>query len=300
MKLDFESSAIASDIPRSHRQYLMRRVASALVTIFRLNNGGPFTTELVQMIQPKLTVQTPKGPIYFRGGHGRLRWLAETFFTSEEPQTAEWLDTLEPKDVLWDVGAHVGMVSIYAARFSGARVFSFEPEAQNFALLVQNIVLNELTDRCTPASVAIAGRTGFGFLGISYLTKGGAYNQFSDRDTPASHPKGNTIHQFINGITLDDLVEDGSCLTPSHLKIDVDGLEPDILDGAEKLLKTPTLVSVLVEVNQADERQRKMPALLERHGFKLYKVRSNWEGRSNRAREAEMPTTNMIFNRPHI
>src|ERR1044071_5509253 len=65
----------------------------------------------------------------------------------KEPCTLEWIDSFAPGDVLVDVGANVGMYTIWAAATRKASVFAFEPEAQNYALLNRNILANNLQDR---------------------------------------------------------------------------------------------------------------------------------------------------------
>src|SRR5262245_41812198 len=108
--------ALGSDVPRSGRQYWTRRIASAAVSLLRLNSTHALATEIVQCINPVARIDTPYGPMLCRAGHGRLVWRARTFFT-EEPDTVAWLDGLRPDDVLWDVGANVGLYTIYAAKF---------------------------------------------------------------------------------------------------------------------------------------------------------------------------------------
>ena len=59
---------------------------------------------------------------------------------SKEPCTLEWIAEFKPDDILVDVGANVGMYSIWAAATRKIKVFAFEPEAQNYALLNRNIL----------------------------------------------------------------------------------------------------------------------------------------------------------------
>ncbi len=303
----FDPAAIGSDIPRSRTQYLARRIAEALVRLCRLNRASPFATEIVQSIQPIAEIATAHGVLYARAGHGRLLWRARTFH-SEEPETIAWLDRLSPVDVLWDVGANVGLYAVYAARFRRCSVLAIEPEAQNFALLAENIALNGVGERCRAACLAISRSPGLGQLEVRYLTKGGAYNQFRDRGASGPAPfmpqsveteqaAGPALRQVVYGLPLDDLAYGGSESVPTHLKIDVDGLEPDIIAGARRLLSDPALKHVLIELNMAEARDREVPGILETHGFSLVSQRSNWQSRTDRQREQENPTTNMIFAR---
>lgn len=74
------------------------------------------------------------------------KWRVDSLF-EKEPITIQWIGELAAGEVLVDVGANVGMYTIWAAKTRGARVFAFEPEAQNYALLNRNIVLNNLGAR---------------------------------------------------------------------------------------------------------------------------------------------------------
>ncbi|MGQ0663499.1 MAG: FkbM family methyltransferase [Pseudomonadota bacterium] len=307
----YDPTALGSDVPRSVRQYIFRALSKAIIRMFGLNRATTLATEFVQMLQPVIEVRTDHGPLLCRGGHGRLLWRARSFH-DEEPETIKWLDTLDKNDVLWDIGANVGMYSLYAAKFRGCRVFAFEPEAQNFALLVENIALNGVGERCIPAAIALCGSNGYGYLSVRYITKGGAYNHFglaqqrnNETGTDVYIPRSvenpdrarPVVRQLVLGRTLDDLATGDEVSPPTHLKIDVDGLEPEIIDGAKAVLSDPWLESILIEINRNSPRDMAIPDILTAHGFKFVSERSNWLYRRDRSRENEVPTTNMIFSR---
>jgi FkbM family methyltransferase len=293
---NFDQSAIASDIPRSRKQWLARGLSNAVIKTLGLNRPGFWRTEFLQILQPTVTIETAYGPLLCRCNHGRLLWRAQTFHT-EEPETVQWLDSLTPDDTLWDIGANVGLYSLYAAKFRGCHVLAVEPESQNYALLVDNIALNGVGKLCLPACMGITRQFGLQKLDVLYLTKGAAYNScapFSNGQTGSG--KG-TIQQLLFGVSLDDLVLKYGLPAPTHLKVDVDGLEPEIIDGAQSVLSGDRLSSILIEINRSSERDLAIPSNLKKHGFELVSERSNWESRSNRAREQECPTTNLIFVR---
>lgn len=234
---------------------------------------------------------TAKGPLYFRAGHGRLVWRVDTFYT-EEPETVRWLETLGPNDVFWDIGANVGMYSIYAAHVAGCRVMAFEPEAQNFALLMENIALNRLGERITPTNLAVTNQPGLGRLVVHAITKGGAYNQFVTDRVPAA-----AITQLTMGMTIDEMVEKFGCPIPTYIKIDVDGNEPEIVAGASRTLANPRCRSVLIEIRIDLPEHITIERQLHALGFQVSSRRSNWESRENRDRRAENDTENVIFTK---
>lgn len=301
----FDAAAIASDVARSEAQARLREAAELLIEQMRLNAPGAFATEFVQALRPVVTLQAPAGPVHFRGGHGRLVWRVDSFF-EEEPDTVVWLDSMSADDVLWDVGSNVGMYSLYAAKLRRSTVYAFEPESQNYATLCENIALNGVGDRCLPVMAAVSRQAGFGELAVRYITKGGAYNQFTGGDQedlagPVSvETAGRTAHglrQVVFGISLDGLLADPFFKAPTHLKIDVDGREADIFEGAGALLRDRRLRGIMVELNRSFERDMAIPAMLEGLGFSKSAERSNWDFREDRSRESEYPTVNMIFSR---
>lgn len=298
----YDPNLFGSDIPRSRRQLWNRRIATAVVWLLGLNRPTPLATEIVQAIKPVATVDTEYGPLYCRTGHGRLLWRAKTFFT-EEPETIAWLDSMQPSDVFYDVGSNVGLYAIYAAKFRKCRVFAFEPEAQNYALLMENISLNDLQGRCQPACLAMARETAIGKLRVRYLTKSGAYNLFRTKDgqtaesvkATGNHDEG--FDQLALGVSLDDLVAKHGLPSPTHLKIDVDGIEPEIIAGGLDTIRSGNVRSILIELNAKSAADLAVIDQLADHGFKAKSCRSIWESKGDKTNAAIMPAYNVIFER---
>jgi hypothetical protein len=69
--------------------------------------------------------------------------------------------------------------------------------------------------------------------------------------------------------SLDELLRLQAIPTPTHIKIDVDGIEPKIVAGAADLLRNPTLRSLLIETNLNLENHRQMLQELAACGFKV-------------------------------
>ena len=308
MSKGFDSAALGSDIPRTRKQYFARRLASALVSLLGLNRPSFLTTEIVQTINPVARIKTSYGELVCKAGHGRLLWRAQSFF-DEEPETISWLDKLTSNDVYWDIGANVGLYAIYAAKFRGCQTVAFEPESQNYALLVENIVLNGVSDHCLPACVAVADKPAVNRLHVRYITKGGAYNAFRGSEpggtgaAPESfmaaqkYEKHSGFDQLVFGCSVDELVVKHGLPAPTHIKIDVDGLEPNIVAGALETIKSGRIRSLLIELNTKSAADMAVPDLLAQHGFRRVSSRSNWDSREDKTRAADLPALNMIFER---
>jgi len=175
-------------------------------------------------------------------------WRVKTLAT-KEPATIEWLDRLVPDQPFLDVGANVGMYSIYAAMVRRARVFAFEPESQNYALLCRNIVLNEASGRIVAWPAALSDREGFDRLHLSAFDAGGSCHSFGEaRDAYLRTAK----FPFVQGsfaTTIDRLVAEGTLPPPAAIKIDVDGFEHRVIAGAAATLRRPELATLLIEIN---------------------------------------------------
>lgn len=195
------------------------------------------------------------------------RWRVDTLFT-KEPDTIEWIRGFQPGDVLADVGANVGMYSIWAAKTRGSRVYAFEPESQNFALLNKNIVANSLSGQVTAYCLALSDETGFSLLHLSGFVQGGSGHTYGVDVDHHLRPRSAPYAQGCTSTTLDRLVEDGTLPVPSHIKIDVDGLEHKVVAGCRATLRDPRLKSMLVEINSGLEEHRRIVDELSDLGFK--------------------------------
>lgn len=74
--------------------------------------------------------------------------------------------------MLWDAGANVGTYAVYAARFRRCRELVFEPEVQSLALLVDDIALSSVGDRCFPMCPALSSHAELGSLDVRCITRG--------------------------------------------------------------------------------------------------------------------------------
>jgi FkbM family methyltransferase len=221
------------------------------------------------------------------------QWRAQSVMV-KEPSTVAWIEEFAPDDVLIDVGANIGVYALCAAAFRGARSYAFEPESQNYAVLNRNIFLNGLQDRVVAYCVALSDRVGFDFLYLSKVSAGSSRHSFGESVDQVLEPMEAAFRQGSYASTIDALVEAGVVPVPSHVKIDVDGIEHKVIAGAARTLANPRLRSVLVELNiNLDEHWTVVDLMLE-HGFRYS------EEEAARARRADGPfkgTGNYVFRR---
>ncbi|HYE36629.1 FkbM family methyltransferase [Methylocaldum sp.] len=176
-------------------------------------------------------------------------WRAQTLFT-KEPDTIEWISTFRPDEILFDIGANVGMYTIWAAKASGVRVFAFEPESQNYALLNKNIYLNDLDKTVDAFCIAVSNETRFDQLHLSEFVPGGSCHNFGEAINFQHERFLAPFTQACFSTTIDKLILDDKAIpSPNHIKIDVDGIEHKVIEGARGTLERADVRSVLIEIN---------------------------------------------------
>ncbi len=176
----------------------------------------------------------------------KTHWRADTFLT-KEPSTLGWIDKFSEGSVMWDVGANVGLYSLYAAS-RNVNVLSFEPIPENYRLLCENIRLNELGNLISPFAVALTDSTGLGYLEISDFDAGSAFATFREGNLGSHGTVGKTATiMATQGFSIDDFVAVFHPPFPNHIKIDVDGIEDKVFRGAAKTFMDARLLSVTVE-----------------------------------------------------
>jgi FkbM family methyltransferase len=195
---------------------------------------------------------------------------AKTFFT-KEPETIEWIDTFPEHSILWDIGANIGIYTLYASLRSHT-VFSFEPEISNFQALVRNIEINQ-TGNITPCCAAISKQNCIGNLHLSDSGVGKALHCFYQMNHTLTNGDSFLGKQPCIGISIDSLLHHFSIPTPNYIKIDVDGIEEDILLGAITSLQRDELKGLMVELDiQKKDQNKRIFQMLSRLGFR-YEVR---------------------------
>lgn len=176
-------------------------------------------------------------------GHERA-WRIKSCF--KEPHTVRWLDEyIEEGDVFYDVGANVGAYSLIAAHL-GAQVYAFEPEAMNYGRLVQNVGLNKLDEKIKALPLALWDRHRIETMYGSVFTCGAASHKFEQNGTQS-------LQQAVFTVQMDDLTMHDIPL-PNIIKIDVDGYEERVVNGAVFALSSPQLKTLMVEVDYINER----------------------------------------------
>lgn len=180
-------------------------------------------------------------------------------FSTKEPETLAWIDEYGGDGAFFDIGANVGLYSIYYGATKPGNVYAFEPSVFNLALLVKNLNVNDLEKKVKIISNPIAEANKFADFTLSSMQEGGALSAFGVDYGYDGKPLTRVSSYQTLGFSLDFLLASGVVEEhPIMIKIDVDGIEHLILRGAIKTISNPICRTVLLEVpddysEQSDE-----------------------------------------------
>jgi FkbM family methyltransferase len=148
---------------------------------------------------------------------------------------------LKPGMIVFDVGANIGVYSLLSAKYVGEHggVHAFEPTPKIFAQLCDNVELNGFT--CVHLNqLAVKEKSGTSML---YLYEQNAMNSLSRQDW-VGRPLGQVE---VETISLDEYISAHELPGVDLLKVDVEGAELAVLQGARGLLSRPDAPIVLCE-----------------------------------------------------
>jgi FkbM family methyltransferase len=146
----------------------------------------------------------------------------------------------KPGEVMVDVGAHIGLYTMRAAKAVGSygRVISAEPDPQSYALLKENIRLNGLANvHAENAALSdCSGQMTF------YACTDPSLSGFELQPKAKLREK-----RVVKTLTLDELLDMLGVEQVNWIKLDVEGAETKVLRGAEKLLRRAKNLHIIVE-----------------------------------------------------
>jgi FkbM family methyltransferase len=133
------------------------------------------------------------------------------------------------KFAILDVGANIGIHSLFLARACHrAQIFAFEPAPATFLQLRAHIQNNGFSERITPVNIALSDANG---TATFFVTSDNAYNGLKDTNRKELRQ---TLE--VPTRTLDDWVETNTPPPIGLIKIDVEGLEHQVIAGAHRTL----------------------------------------------------------------
>jgi FkbM family methyltransferase len=260
----------------------LKLFSSVLFLLFKLMETLPRGRRISTLFLEKVwarteKVRTSQKPIFFASPDWLSKYRADSFY-EKEPETIAFLNALTKDSILWDVGANIGIYSIYAGKVLGARVFSFEPSMMNLELLFRNIQRNNLGNRVTIVPIALSNENSVLDLYMSRddLHWAGAHNSIGQniaQDGRKMHEPKISSQLSATGANL---ISNFALPTPTHLKIDVDGLESLVIQGLENYIDKIQFILVEVDTKNLIE-DSKISSLLTSKGFLRIKEFTGYE-----------------------
>jgi FkbM family methyltransferase len=217
-------------------------------------------------------------------------------FKKEEGAIA-WLDAaIRPNDVFFDIGANIGVYTIFAAkRMAGGRVVAFEPHVANAASLMENAILNGVQDRVLLVSSALSDHDRYGVFNYVDQSASSSASQFgtSIANGQAFEP---VFREVKNGCTIDTLCGNGILPIPSLVKIDIDGLECAVLTGMRNILTSRDRPRA-VQVELAPDTRGLIGSFMRESGYVLRERHWNYSSRAmiDQGHDPEASLYNGIF-----
>ena len=184
-----------------------------------------------------------KGTIDFQFANYAYEWNVKKFVYKH----------IKDYNVFLDIGSNIGTYSILFAG-KGLRGYAFEPILSNFDATKTNLALNGLDKKVKVFNVALGREKGSGEFTFDVLNTG------------ASHKIGVELSENLddevmliesNIVPLDDLIREMDISKDDRIfiKIDVEGMEEEVLQGAKEFLRTfPNIMIVMESVHSGKEK----------------------------------------------
>lgn len=217
---------------------------------------------------PQIRVQSRFGAVYEVNPYGYVDdcILRHGFYESEVFEALQ--SYFGPGAVFWDIGSNLGLHAVAAKVVSPATVVcAFEPVPELLGCVRANAALNSI--EVTTCATALSARTETARL---HMPRGGRSGRASLLPLP---DVADTETVSVDCARADELIRSGHMAAPTVIKLDVEGAEPEVLDGFGDYLREPRLRAVAFEGNpNSAEAETRDPvgSRLCRAGFRLRRL----------------------------
>ena len=255
---DWDDARVEQEVQYAKKELgLLRYRLQNLPAASRARVQSVFTQRL---IAETLAVETPLGPLSFvlLGRNSGTRAMS---LLTKQPDTIAWIDAFSPNSVFWDVGANVGVYSLYAGLRPGTRIVAFEPAAVNYFLLAANVEANNLDKQVDCLLVGLGNERAIARLEVSQFMPARSFSFRGKKNQP--YPG----RQAALMVSMDQLIEDYGLECPNYIKIDVPGLTEKIVAGGAQTLQRSDVREVHIEFSPEAKDGPLVVERLERAGF---------------------------------
>lgn len=177
---------------------------------------------------PQLTITAPDGSTYILSEW--KNWTEYEFWKKHKVPAIDGkiiqAALAKPDSVCLDVGANIGIYSLYFAACGANKVYSFEPAKENFQRLLKNIEKNpRLSRRITPVQKAVSDT--HQQLSVYFNAASPGHTKVGTEDSGIESCQAISMEQFCSAESI---------LKVALLKVDVEGFEMHVLLGCKELL----------------------------------------------------------------
>lgn len=151
------------------------------------------------------------------------------------------LHALGSEDLFLDVGANIGSYSLLVSKICGSQCISFEPSDDAFKRLNANIQKNNLQNLVTTYKCALGNEAG-----VKKFTK-----NFDTVNHLVADDESINDFMEVEVNTIDLIMIEKK---PSAMKIDVEGYETLVVEGANNILSSQEMNIVIMELNGSGNR----------------------------------------------
>lgn len=148
------------------------------------------------------------------------------------------LHLLRPGDTFMDIGANIGVYTILASGEVGANTIAVEPVPLTYKRLMDNVFINQMGHRVKALNIGLGSKKG----NIRFTQGQDAENHV------ALEGEQDTVEVAVD--TLDHIAEP----LPLLIKMDVEGFETEVLNGAGNTLANTALKAIIIELNGAGKK----------------------------------------------
>lgn len=188
----------------------------------------------------------------------------------------QWLRWIRNCGVFYDIGASNGLEGLYVLANHGKPVVFVEPYTPSIESILKSVFVTRRDHPTLPAVEVVHAGCGASETYARLHMHGApvAGENLNSFDDPAAYLRSEggrqrdqaSITQWVKGVTLDGLVRIHGLPGPTHVKIDVDGFELNVLRGATELLSSNTVASWAIETNGDGNRETVLRTMVD-HGY---------------------------------
>ena len=199
----------------------------------------PSPTTTTYICPTLFNVNVLVGPINGKGPESSLYYFGEY----ESGTLSVFKKFLCKHDIVLDVGAHIGFISLIIANFVGENglVYAVEPHPKTYRILEENIRINKFKN-IHPMNIALGSKVSKAKIYENYNINRGSASLICPENVDNRESRWQT-----KVTTIDTLIEKRKIKIPKLIKIDVEGFELEVLKGAKKLVSSSQAPALCVE-----------------------------------------------------